>query len=131
MIKAFRLSATILAGSLVYLLGLPSPSSSAEPATCVHPANSSSPAQCTFDIWGYVTLNGSPVSGALVYDALGSTTTDSNGFYDLDELEPGQYRVVAATSRCQTSQVVEDDAVSAVENGGQRVDFALPPANCS
>lgn len=118
-------------GAGAALVGPLATSGAASPPTCVHPVNSSSKAQCTFDVWGYVTYqNGSPVAGADMTDHAGQNlSSDANGFYDFYELEPGTYYIEAHAPNqfgCYIQQFVDDNAAKALMNGGTRADLQLP-----
>lgn len=96
---------------------------------CIPPVWTSSPAECTFNIWGYVKdEEGRPFANMTVSDGspAGTTRTDSNGFYDLFETLYGTYSISTGRSGCIASAVVNVQLIPALEQGGKRQDFTLP-----
>ena len=133
---AVVLAGTILAGSRAAQAVTP-PAGSAvakvgsNPPGCTAPLSAQSQAQCTFDIWGYVTYEDrSPAAGADLTDHVGSNASSAaGGFYDLYEMAPGTYEITAYAPNqpgCEVSRTVDDNAAAALMNGGTHVDLRLP-----
>lgn len=69
--------------------------------------------------------DGAPVAGALVaLDAGRRTLTDSTGWFRLDDLAPGPYRIAAVGRGC----VVSMGEVEVPNGAGAVIELALPPA---
>lgn len=98
---------------------------------CAPPRAATSPgAKCAFDIWGRVTdAAGNAFVGALVYDDTHSVYADSDGYYDLYEVTPGNHPITAESPTqpsCQVTSSVDVPATAIVTGNGQRQDFQLP-----
>lgn len=97
---------------------------------CVPPVVAS-PARCTFDIFGYVTdADGIPLDGAWISDGFRNAVTDSQGFYDLWQLQPGATTTIAVwhprVQACHRSYSVNRQVHNSFLNGGTRQDAELP-----
>lgn len=103
---------------------------------CIAPVPASgSPADCTFDIWGYVTdSKGDPIEGALIRDVHNGfeTYSDANGFFDLYERSPGSYTISAFVvfpgGTCNRV-LIKWVGPEALVFGGAREDFDLDFCN--
>lgn len=93
---------------------------------CVPPLVAS-PARCTLDIYGTVTdLSGAPMPGVLVNDGGKTAITDSNGFYDLHEIQFGTYSLSFSRSDCSGPTSSVTVTPMALVTGGVRHDKQLP-----
>lgn len=120
----------LIAAAVALLINMVSPAhAAASVQPCVPTVLTSSPAACTFNIWGFVRdANGNPVAGATVSDGSKIVESRSDGFYDMYELGPGSYVIDASKTGAGCSVVIDAPvaATSAIINGGAHYDLNLP-----
>ncbi|HEX9696611.1 MAG TPA: carboxypeptidase-like regulatory domain-containing protein [Actinomycetota bacterium] len=112
----------------IAVLGFPSAAPGDTGIVCI-PSVVESPADCTFNIWGYVhDAAGKPAVDVSVTGGTRDTRTDSNGFYDLYELQFGAHDVSAFRGQNCTSPIGEVyvSPDRAILDGGTRQDLTLP-----
>lgn len=95
---------------------------------CVPPLVESE-ARCTFDIYGYVTdINGRPYPNVHITDGTHTTYTDARGFYDLWEIQMGNYFLSfdSPIPGCYTGTHQVTTTYRTILDGGTRHDAQLP-----